>query len=305
MAAYLNYCYVVLSFSYLFAASSSIRLVSSSPSSLLLCHPPPHSNSLIYDLELQCPLLISLSSPLQMNGESLERVLSSKPINVYTSVLFYASWCPFSNGVRSKYGVLSSMFPQIGHIAVEQSSSMPSLFSRYGIRSLPALLIVNQTAKIRYHGPKDLQSIVCFYRRTTGLEPMEDLTYENSYSLMRAQKAMHPLYRMSWDKMIVKEPYLVLALSFLILRAFLYFYPDILSRLTAVWVLYKQYLNLGIFGESSQLVGCIVHLFDAKRVWSKLKLCKTRNFHKGARSAQVWASSLASVSLGETSSARL
>ncbi|GAB4856140.1 5-adenylylsulfate reductase-like [Ancistrocladus abbreviatus] len=302
MAAYMNcYCYTLL-FAYLFTAPSSIRLVSSSSSSLT-CH-PRQSNSLIYDLQLQCPFLLSSSSPAEMNGESLERVLSSKSMNTYTAVLFYASWCPFSSGIRSKFDVLGSMFPQIGHITVEQSSTMPSLFSRYGIHSLPALLIVNQTTKIRYYGPRDLQSMVHFYKITTGLDPVEDLTHENSYSLMRVQKAIQPLYQMSWDEMIVKEPYLAFAVLFLILRAFLYFCPNILSRLTAIWVLYKRHLNFGIFGESSQLLGRIVHLIDVKRVWSNLKLCKTRNFHKGARSAQVWASSLASVSLGETSSAR-
>lgn len=43
-----------------------------------------------------------------------------------------------------------------------------SVFSRYGIHSLPSLLMVNQTSKVQYHGPKDLQSLVQFYEKTTG-----------------------------------------------------------------------------------------------------------------------------------------
>ncbi|KAF8403978.1 hypothetical protein HHK36_012088 [Tetracentron sinense] len=103
-----------------------------------------------------------------VDKESLDRALSSSQRNVYTAVLFYASWCPFSHGVRSTFNVLSSMFPQIRHLAVEQSSAMPSVFSRYGIRSLPSILMVNQTARVWYYGAKDLCSLVHFYKRITG-----------------------------------------------------------------------------------------------------------------------------------------
>ncbi|GMH11639.1 hypothetical protein Nepgr_013480 [Nepenthes gracilis] len=268
----------------------------------LTCH--PQSNTFIHDLQLQCPLSISSASLIEMNGDLLEHILRSKQMNVYTAVLFHASWCPFSKYIRYKFDVLSSTFPQIGHITVEQSLVMPSLFSRYGIHSLPALLIVNRTAKMRYYGPKDLLSMARFYKRCTGLDPIEDVIHHNNSSrLMSAQKGLQPWYQSPWDEMIVEEPYLVLALLFLMLRAFLYFCPGIISHLTAVWVLCKWHLNLGIFGESSRFLGHILHI-DVTRVWSKLKLCKSRNFHRGARSARVWASSLASVSLGETSLAR-
>lgn len=60
-----------------------------------------------------------------MGGDLLDRTLSSKGANTYTSVLFYASWCPFSHNVHSTFGVLSSMFPQIEHLAVEESSVEP------------------------------------------------------------------------------------------------------------------------------------------------------------------------------------
>ncbi|KAK3030495.1 hypothetical protein RJ639_038801 [Escallonia herrerae] len=61
----------------------------------------------------------------KMNGDSIDRVLSSSPINANTVILFYACWCPFSTGARSKFAALSSMFSQIKHLMVEQSSAFP------------------------------------------------------------------------------------------------------------------------------------------------------------------------------------
>ncbi|XP_059640707.1 5'-adenylylsulfate reductase-like 5 [Cornus florida] len=299
MAASMKY-FVLLC---IFTAASSIRDVSSSSSaSISMCHPQP--TPFIHDLQFQCPLAISLSSPIEMDGESLDRALRSSQINVYTAVLFYASWCPFSSDLQPKFAALSSMFPQIKHLMVEQSSALPSIFSRYGIHSLPSILIVNQTARVRYHGPKDLRSLAHFYERTTGLEPVVDLTEDETSNSESDHKVLQPWNRTSLKEILLREPYLLFSVLFLFLRAFLYFFPEILSRLMALWVAHIPHLNLGIFGESSQLVGRALQLIDVKRVWIKLKLCKTRNFHNGARSARVWASSLASMSLGETSSAR-
>ncbi|GAB2286980.1 5-adenylylsulfate reductase-like [Dionaea muscipula] len=295
MAAYMNRWYILL-FSYLLLTSPP-----PSSSSVGTCH--PQSNRFLLDFQLQCPLSISSSLPVEMDGKILDRVLNSKLANVYTAVFFYASWCPFSSSTRYKFDVLSSMFPQIGHVAIDQSSAMPSMFSRYGIHSLPALLIVNQTAKVRYHGPKELLPMAHFYERTTGLFPVEDLTDDNSGSLITSsQKSQQSWYQLSWNAIVVKEPYLVFGVVFLLLRAFLYFWPGILSRLAlaaAAAALYYRHLNLGIFGETRQLLWRVL---DVERVCSKLRLCKTAHFQRGARRARVWASSLASVSLGETSS---
>ena len=60
-----------------------------------------------------------------MDGESFEKVLRNTPKDVFTAVLFYDSESPFSSSMRSKFDILSSMFPQVGHIAVEQSMVMP------------------------------------------------------------------------------------------------------------------------------------------------------------------------------------
>ena len=58
---------------------------------------------------------------------------------------------------------------------------MCSVFSRYGIHSVPSLLIVNQTTRIRHHGSKDVQSLVSFYKITTGI------AYPKSSSLVCIQ----------------------------------------------------------------------------------------------------------------------
>ncbi|XP_057781129.1 5'-adenylylsulfate reductase-like 5 isoform X2 [Salvia miltiorrhiza] len=221
--------------------------------------------------------------------------------NEYMAVLFYASWCPFSSIFKPKFSTLSSMYPQIKHVMVEQSSAMPSVFSRYGIHSVPSLLIVNQTTRIRYQGSKDLQSLVSFYKRTTGLDHMADMAEETH----RNEEAFRVWDSASLKEALYREPYLVLSLVFVISRAFLYFFPEIASDLSALWLACMPHLNLGIFGESRQLLGHALQLIDVRRILSKLKICKTRNFHERARNARVWASSLASVSLGETSSSRV
>ncbi|XP_059647328.1 5'-adenylylsulfate reductase-like 5 isoform X2 [Cornus florida] len=213
----------------------ALRRVSSS--SISMC---PHQSSLFINaLRFQCPLSFPPNSPLQVDGDFLDRTLTSIRGNVQTSVLFYASWCPFSRTAHSKFEALASMFPQIDHLAVEQSSAMPSVISRYGIHGLPTILIVNQTSRTRFCGSKDLRSLVKFYEKTTGF-----------------------------------------------------------------WVSFVSHFNMEMFGGGSQILGRVVHLIDAKRAWTKLKLCKTRNFHDGAKNARVWASSLTSVSLGEASSSR-
>ncbi|GMP28963.1 hypothetical protein CsSME_00004282 [Camellia sinensis var. sinensis] len=287
----------------MFIAASSIRYVASSSSSASVCTSrcSPQSNKFIHDLQFQCPTTISSSSPLEMDGESLDRAFSSGHIHVYTAVLLYASGCPFSSVVQTKFAALSSMFPQIKHVIIEQSSAMP----RYGIHSLPSILMVNRTTRVRHHGPKDLCSFVHFYKRTTGLDPVVDLI-EDQGSYSDSGHKLFPSWKgNSLKEILMREPYLVFSVMFLFFRVLLYFFPEIIHHVIALWSTFVPHLNVRIFGESSQILGRVLYLIDVKRVWCKLKLCKTRKFHDGARSARVWASSLASVSLGETSSPRL
>ncbi|MCD7457315.1 hypothetical protein HAX54_034864 [Datura stramonium] len=293
----------ILVLGYVFAAFGYV--LSSYTNSESVCG--SQSYTFLYDLRSQCPLGISFPSPLlvETDGESLDKALRSCQKDDVTAILFYASWCPFSADVKSKFGALSSMFPQIRHVMVEQSEAMPSVLSRYGVHSFPSILIATQTARVQYHGWKDLHSLVNFYKRTTGLDPVVDVTESQTTYKAYSRKAFQKWKGSSLRELLSSEPYLVLSVAFLLFRASLYFLPGLVARVVALWAAYIPHLNMGIFGDSRQLLGRVFHVIDPKRAWSKLKLCKTRNFHKGARNARVWASSLTSVSLGETSSARV
>ncbi|KAM1735241.1 hypothetical protein FF2_013410 [Malus domestica] len=242
---------------------------------------------------------------LQVDGNFLDRALASQQRTDYAAVLFYASWCPFSRIMYPTFEKLSFMFPQVEHLAIEQSSALPSVFSRYGIHSFPSILIVNQTSRVRYHGPKSLSLLAQFYQKTTGLKPVQYFDGDQIVSLnIREKSLIQSMSNMSLREISRREPYLAFAILFLCLRVILYTFPKVLTRLQAFWVLYVPHFNLGIFGETSQIMGRILPMVDVRRIWTKLRLCKTRNFHEGAKNARVWASSLTSVSLGESSSAR-
>lgn len=109
----------------------------------------------------------------------------------------------------------------------------------------------------------------------------------------------------SMKEILTREPYLIFSVLFLFVRVLVYIIPRVLYHFKVIWASYRPQLNLEIFGETSQILGRILHMIDVKGVWTNLRLCKNRNFRRGARNARVWASSLASVSLGETSTSRL
>ncbi|CAL9219483.1 unnamed protein product [Arabidopsis halleri] len=259
-----------------------------------------------FDLEAKCPPSLYPSPPIEVDGDSLDRVMDSNHGNAYMSVLFYASWCPFSRAVRPKFDMLSSMFPQIQHLAVEHSQALPSIFSRYGIHSLPSILMVNQTLKARYHGRKDLTSLIEFYEEATGLQPVQyvdvaegeptglDAGDGNLITWLRNGTSIREIFK--------QDPFLVLSLLFICLQMAILVFPIAESRMKALWASYVPNLNLERFGEISQLFSRGLHMVDVRRLWLKLSLVKTRNFHERAKNAQAWASSLASVSLGQTSS---
>ncbi|KAM3738450.1 hypothetical protein ACB098_09G131500 [Castanea mollissima] len=260
----------------IFTVFSSLRLGSCSSSSLC----PKDSDLFLYALHSQCPISISPNPPLQVDGDFLDRALASKLRNEYIVVLFHASWCPFSRSVLPSFETLSSKFPQIEHMTIEQSSAMPSIFSRYGIHSLPSILMVNRTSRVRYHGPKNLISLVQFYKKTTGLEPVQYFSENQPISLEGGEKSIFlSLNSLLLKEISKREPYLVFSILFICFR-----------------------LIVRILPETSQVMGRILNMIDVRRVWTKLRLSKTRNF--GTKNARVWASSLASVALGESSSAR-
>ncbi|XP_057437720.1 5'-adenylylsulfate reductase-like 5 [Lotus japonicus] len=264
--------------------------------------PSPSSASFLFALQSQCSLAITPNPPLQVDGNFVERVLSGRKRVGYISILFYASWCPFSRRMLSEFEILSSMFPQVEHVALEQSSALPSLYSKYRIHSLPAILLVNQTSRVRYLGAKNLNSIVEFYERNTGFQARDHIDSGHLSSLMSDEHSNVSFMGFSLKELSSREPYLAVSILFLCLRIILFVFPEIMPHLQAFWDSYAPRLNLQIFGETSQVIGRVLNLIDVRSVWTKLRLCKTRNFHERARSVRVWASSLASVSLGKSSS---
>ncbi|KAI9093583.1 hypothetical protein K1719_027032 [Acacia pycnantha] len=276
------------------SALSLFQSASSSPGFSALC--PLSSALFLHALQSQCPLSISPNPPHRVDGNFIEGVLSGKKKIGYISVLFYSSQCPFSRSLLPKFEILSSMFPQIEHLELEQSSALPSIFSRNGIHSLPAILLVNQTSRLRYRGPKDLISLAQFYERNTGIEPIQYFADDQRQSSQSEKKStMKSLMSLSLEEMTIREPYLALSILFLCLRILFSVYSKIVLSVRAFWVLYVPHLNLQIFGETCQAMGRVLHVIDVRRIWTKLRMCKARNFH-------VWASSLASVSLGKSSS---
>lgn len=112
------------------------------------------------------------------------------------------------------------------------------------------------------------------------------------------------LWELTSGELLKREPYLVFSLLFVCLIGFVYFFPDILSQIKSFWISHIWYPNLSFFWETSQALPRVLHLIDIKRIWSKVKLCKTRNFQNGTMNVRVWASSFASVSLGKSCSTR-
>nr|XP_027187699.1 5'-adenylylsulfate reductase-like 5 isoform X2 [Cicer arietinum] len=246
--------------------------------------------------------MLSMELQLWVNGNFIDEVLSGRKKIECVSILFYASWCPFSRRMLPKFETLSSMFPQIEHLVLEQSSALPSLYSKYGIHSLPAIVLLNQTSRLRYGGPNNFLSILEFYERNTRFEASSNIVIGQPSS--DENSSLKSLMGLSLKETSRREPYLVFSVMFICLRILLFVFPKIVSRIRAFWVSCIPHLNMQIFGETSQVMGRVLQVIDVRRIWTKLGLCKTRNFHERARSARVWASSLASVSLGESSSAR-
>lgn len=104
------------------------------------------------------------------------------------------------------------------------------------------------------------------------------------------------------EEIFKRDPFLVLSLLFICLQMAILVFPIAESRMKALWASYVSSLNLERFREISQLFSRALHMVDMRRLWLKLGLVKARNFHERAMNAQAWASSLASVSLGHTSS---
>lgn len=252
----------------------------------------------------RCPFIrIEPSPPLEVTGEAVDTELNLRRRGASYSILFYAAWCPFSSKFRPIFEALSTMYPQIHHFAVEESSATPSLFSRYGVRGFPAILLVNETTMVRYRGSKDISSLVDFYKEITGLDPIARI------DVIRQESTGSLSSIIPWDRslreMAKDEPFLLVAVIFTVLKVAAHFIPVILSHMRAFLVVRVRNLNLGIRRGSNQLLERVLNVLDVRRLWSKLRLSnKATDLRKGASNARAWASSFASVSLGEPSSSR-
>eukprot|EP00252_Welwitschia_mirabilis_P018415 TRINITY_DN4093_c0_g2_i1.p1 TRINITY_DN4093_c0_g2~~TRINITY_DN4093_c0_g2_i1.p1 ORF type:complete len:325 (+),score=38.88 TRINITY_DN4093_c0_g2_i1:386-1360(+) len=272
-------------------------------------------------LHAQCAASEAFSSPLhnytprprvtELDEAGLDRALDRiEHSNSYMAVLFYASWCPFSKSFRSLYDHLSALYPNIHHVAVEEAGIMPSVLSRFGVHSFPSLFLLNQTTRIQYHRRKDsLPLLLDFYSETTGNSLPDILfmdtdarTYLDSLSPMFANHNGLEVFRYSFEmtlkQALYEEPYLVAAVLFLILRVLIYLYPKVRMLVRHSWLSGIWHWNMALLRELTlPLLKRTLNIFNLKRVWSRFKFSKRRNFQEGAKNARVWAS-LASVSLG-------
>ncbi|KAL5705224.1 5'-adenylylsulfate reductase-like [Ranunculus cassubicifolius] len=238
--------------------------------------------------------------------------LAYKDSHEYVSVLFYASWCPFSRSCRPTFAHLSSLYPSIRHFAVEESLVKPSVLSRYGVHGFPTLFLLNANSslRVRYHGSRSLTSLVSFYRDVTGLRPLllnqSSLdTMGNPLNLAKNDYTEPENCPFSWAKspenMLREETYLALATTFVLLRYMYILLPMVIAFARGGWRRHVRNLSLMSLWEHP-----LAHLRRAMQVFGALKeRCKRSNLQEGAMNARAWASkSLASVSIGDASSSR-
>ncbi|KAG0580882.1 hypothetical protein KC19_4G207400 [Ceratodon purpureus] len=183
----------------------------------------------------------------ELNETTLEKALDlvHSSNGTYIAVLYYATWCPFSRQVRPVYDVLSTIFPTVHHVAVEESSVRPSVLSQYGVHSFPILFMHNRTARVRYYGPRNLEYLIRFYQNYTGLNATEDepsrkedcafarLVYNAGTD---AKEACPYPWAISPEKWLQDDMYLNLAVVFLVLRLVYFLVPALVLRLKQRWV---------------------------------------------------------------------
>ncbi|KAH9321024.1 hypothetical protein KI387_015663 [Taxus chinensis] len=281
--------------------------------------PIPSVNDALFKNSLKPPDVVGAGPRVaELDEVSLERALNflQKSGSNYMAVLFYASWCPFSKLCQPVFSALSSMFPTIHHVAIEESAIRPSLLSRYGVHSFPSLFLQNHTSRVRYNGSRKLESIAAFYKNITGIEPVSPnpLTPVDGSNLrgldlvkdIENEKHCPYSWAKSPEKLLQEDTYLTLAILFLVSRILYFLFPKVLLWLKQIWKRHVFPANVARMREyTPTYMERILYIFNTNRIKSSLKFCKTGNFQGGAMNARAWASkSLASVSLGEGSSSK-
>ncbi|OUZ99636.1 Thioredoxin-like fold [Macleaya cordata] len=223
----------------------------------------------------------------------------------YVSVLFYASWCPFSRTSRLTFTHLSSLFPSIRHLAVKESAIKPSTLSRYGVHGFPTLFLLNSTYRMRYHGSRTVSSLSAFYSDATGIKPalqdqvpLEKMGYPTD--LAKLEDAEQDNCPFSWarfpENLFQEEMYLALATTFVLLRLIYFVSPSLLACACYTWMKHNI-LNISLVSLWEHLLLALMQVLNAL----KRPFCKTSNMQERAMNARSWASkSLASVSFSES-----
>lgn len=222
---------------------------------------------------------------IEGDDTSIQKALSMIDTSThdYIVVLFYASWCPFSTIFKPSLSVMSSLYPSIPHIAIEESVVKPSLLSKYGVNGFPTLFVLNSTMRARYHGSRTLSSLVTFYTDVTGVEPESiDKAYLDKMDTFvheKGNKSEPEFCPFSWakapEKLLRQETYLFLATLFVIFRSAYLTYPFIVSsaryarrlrflNILSLWGHPLTYLNRAIQFFSS-LTGCMVDFFHGRK----------------------------------------
>ncbi|GAB2244870.1 hypothetical protein Droror1_Dr00000363 [Drosera rotundifolia] len=229
----------------------------------------------------------------------------------YVAILFYASWCPLSQGFKPSFSALAFSFPSIPHFTIEESAVRSSILSKYGVHGFPTLFLLNSTMRIRFGGSRSFNSVSSFYSGVTGVTP-DQLHSIPPNSAQRpscpdkAEDAEEENCPFSWarspENLLRQETYLALATAFVLLRLMYLVFPYLLDLARFVRRLRMQnpliqslrdhllaYLNRGVHSLT-----CIS------------RPCKRSNLHEGALTARTWASkSLASaVAIGDASTNR-
>jgi thiol-disulfide isomerase/thioredoxin len=179
----------------------------------------------------------------ELNETALEKALDlvHSSNGTYVAVLYYANWCPFSREVRPVYDVLSSVFPTIHHVAVEESSVRPSVLSYYGVHSFPIVFMHNRTSRVRYYGSRTLEAFTYFYQNYTGIIKSASKSQSVKHSDCSIAKLSlnvgttgvkevcpYP-WAISPQKWLQDDAYLKLAFLFLITRLVCFLLPIVAS----------------------------------------------------------------------------
>ncbi|XP_062220340.1 5'-adenylylsulfate reductase-like 3 [Phragmites australis] len=224
----------------------------------------------------------------------------------YIAVLFYASWCPFSQECKPNFKTLASLFPTIRHFAFEESAIRPSIMSRYGIHGFPTLFLLTSTMRVRYQGPRTVKLLAAFYTDVSGINAsvkstageavvhsLDDIEHKKD-----AEQENCPFWwARSPEKILQQDTYLALATAFVILRLLYLLFPKIDSFARWTWRRHTLFANL--MGVHEYF---LTYLEQARQKFHRVYPSKRGNLQEGAMNATAWASkSLASVSIGEPS----